>query len=158
MGSRYAFNRPIRAVERYGACKIEFTFSPSNTKFSFPDSETALIKGRVTLRFNTTPPRDTTIEVLDQARGPILEHMRNLRLTLECMVLRQILQLVNLSDCTKLARRWQSCRHQSYGNDMHQALSVSGAKGLTASCTSRCEIALKHHFMMGWKALKCTCV
>ena len=87
MGSRYAVNRLIKAVERYAPGKIEFTFEPSNTKFSFADSETALIKERVTLWFNTTPRRYTTIEVLDQGKVPILfsiEQMRNLRMTLEC--------------------------------------------------------------------------
>ncbi|CAE7945372.1 unnamed protein product [Symbiodinium sp. KB8] len=77
MGSRYAVNRLIKAVERYAPGKIEFSFSPSNTKFSFADSETALIKERVTL----------SIEVLDQGKVPILfsiEQMRNLHMTLEC--------------------------------------------------------------------------
>ena len=85
MGS--AVNRLVKAVERYAPGKIEFTFPPSNTKFSFADSETALIKENVTLWFKATPPRDTTVEVLDQGRVPILfsiEHMRNLRMTLEC--------------------------------------------------------------------------
>ena len=74
MGSRYAVNRLIKAVERYAPGKIEFTFSPCNTKFSFADSDTALIKERVTLWFNTTPPCDTTIEVLDprSCSNPVL--------------------------------------------------------------------------------------
>ncbi|CAE7945371.1 RE2 [Symbiodinium sp. KB8] len=61
MGSRYAVNRLIKAVERYAPGKIEFTFSPSNTKFSFADSETALIK------------------VLDQGKVPILFSIEQMR-------------------------------------------------------------------------------
>ena len=56
MGSRYAVNRRIKAVELYAPGKIEFTLSPSNTKFSFADSETALIKEGVALWFKTMSP------------------------------------------------------------------------------------------------------
>ena len=35
MGARYAVNRLIKAVERYAPGEIEFSFSPSNTKY-FP--------------------------------------------------------------------------------------------------------------------------
>ena len=45
IGSRYAVNRLIKAVERYAPGEIEFTFFPSHTKFSLADSETALITG-----------------------------------------------------------------------------------------------------------------
>ena len=86
LGSCYAVNPLIQAVQRYATGKIRFTFSPSNTKFSFPDSETALIKEQVTLWFISMPPRDTMVEVLDQGGVPILfsiVQMRNLRMTLE---------------------------------------------------------------------------
>ena len=66
MGSRYAVNRLIKAVEHYAPGKIEFTFSPSNTNFSFADSETAGSTPRQSLK------RDTTMGVLDQGHVPDL--------------------------------------------------------------------------------------
>ena len=115
--SRYAVNRLIKAVERYTPGKSEFTFSPSTTKFSFADSETARIKEKVTLRSKTTPPRDTTIEVLHQGRVPILFSMSRcgiFAMTVECIAtvspsdsircLSQSAPIVILS-CLAVARR-----------------------------------------------------
>ena len=86
MGSRYAIERLQRYVEDHCPGKITFTFFPSGTKFSFASSQSALITERVTLWFDTQPPANTTIEVLDEGSVPILfsiQQMRNLRMTLE---------------------------------------------------------------------------
>ena len=61
-------------------------FFPSGTKFSFASSQSARITEKVTLWFDTQPPANTTIAVLDEGRVPILfsiQQMRNLRMTLE---------------------------------------------------------------------------
>ena len=86
MGSRYAIEKLQRYVEDNCPGKITFTFSPSGTKFSFANSQSARITEKVTLWFDTQPPANTTIEVLDEGRVPILfsiQQMRNLRMTLE---------------------------------------------------------------------------
>ena len=86
MGSRYAIERMQRYVHDHCPGKIKFTFSPSGTKFSFANSQSARITEKVTLWFDTTPPANTTIEVLDEGRVPILfsiQQMRNLRMKLE---------------------------------------------------------------------------
>ena len=61
------------------------TFTPSNTKSSIADSETVIVKGKATLWFKTNPPRDTTIEVLDQGRVPILASIEQMRSALLCL-------------------------------------------------------------------------
>ncbi|OLP84291.1 hypothetical protein AK812_SmicGene34859 [Symbiodinium microadriaticum] len=114
-----------QAVERYAPGKIEFTFSPSNTKFSFADSETALIKENVTLWFKATPPRDTTVEVLDQGRVPILfsiEHMRNLRMTWPNRAEAAVRSVLQAPDKAALAKgRWQITKDQAAWDKLRPA-------------------------------------
>ena len=86
MGSRYAIERLQKYVEDHCPGKIIFTYSPSGTKFSFANSQSARITEKVTLWFDTSPPANTTIEVLDEGKVPILfsiQQMRNLRMSLE---------------------------------------------------------------------------
>ena len=86
MGSRYAIERLQKYVEDHCPGKIIFTYSPSGTKFSFANSQSARITEKVTLWFDTSPPANTTIEVLDEGKVPSLfsiQQMRNLRMSLE---------------------------------------------------------------------------
>ena len=86
MGSRYAIERLQRYVEYHCPGKITFTYSPSGTKFSLANSQSARITEKVTLWFDTTPPANTTIEVSDEGKVPILfsiQQMRNLRMSLD---------------------------------------------------------------------------
>ena len=86
MGSRYAIEKLQRYVEANCPGRITFTYAPSGANLSFANSQSARITEKVTLWFDTQPPANTTIEVLDKGRVPILfsiQQMRNLRMTLE---------------------------------------------------------------------------
>ena len=86
MGSRYATEKLQKYVEANCPGRITFTYAPSGAKFSFANSQSARVTEKVTLWFDTKPPANTTIEVLDEGRVPILfsiQQMRNLRMTLE---------------------------------------------------------------------------
>ena len=72
MGSRCAIEKLQKYVEANSPGRITFTYAPSGTKFSFANSQSARITEKVTLWFDTKPPANTTIEVLDEGRVPIL--------------------------------------------------------------------------------------
>ena len=91
MGSRYAVNRLIRACKDSPEYRsIDFSFEPCHSTFSFANSETSVVRERlhIHIRSELSPTGwiETTVDVLDQGRVPILfsiEQMRNLRFTLE---------------------------------------------------------------------------
>ena len=91
MGSRYAVNRLIRACKNSPEYRlIDLSFEPCHSTFSFANSETSVVRERlhIHIRSELSPTGwiETTVDVLDQGRVPILfsiEQMRNLRLTLK---------------------------------------------------------------------------
>ena len=60
---------------------ISYQYIPAETKFTFANGETARVNWTLHLRYHTTPPCSTNIEVLEQGTVPILlsiSQMRNL--------------------------------------------------------------------------------
>ena len=65
---------------------ISYSYIPAETKFTFANGETAKVNWTLHLRYHTTPPRSTNIDILEQGTVPILlsiGQMRNLYMTME---------------------------------------------------------------------------
>ena len=65
---------------------ISYQYIPAETKFTFANGETAKVNWTLHLRYHTTPPCSTNIDILEQGTVPILlsiGQMRNLYMTIE---------------------------------------------------------------------------
>ena len=65
---------------------ISYQYIPAETKFTLANGETARVNWTLHLRYHTTPPCSTNIDVLEQGTVPILlsiSQMRNLYMTIE---------------------------------------------------------------------------
>ena len=65
---------------------ISFEYIPAETKFTFANGETVRVNWTLHLRYHTTPPCSTNIEILERGTVPILlsiSQMRNLYMTIE---------------------------------------------------------------------------
>ena len=91
MGSRTAIMRLVRACKRhYNSAKIDFSFEPSSSRFSFANGEQSNVREKLVTYFqNDQSPTGwitTAIDILDQGDVPILfsvEQLRNLRMSIE---------------------------------------------------------------------------
>ena len=91
MGSRTAIMRLVKACKRhYNASKIDFSFEPSSSRFSFANGEQSNVREKLVIYFqNDQSPTGwitTAIDILDQGDVPILfsvEQLRNLRMSIE---------------------------------------------------------------------------
>ena len=91
MGSRTAVMRLVKACKRhYNASKIDFSFEPSSSRFSFANGEQSNVREKLVIYFqNDQSPTGwitTAIDILDQGDVPILfsvEQLRNLRMSIE---------------------------------------------------------------------------
>ena len=84
-GSWHAIQRFTQAIEPMKDI-ISYQYISAETKFTFANGETARVNGTLHLRYHTTPPRSTNIDVLEQGTVPILlsiSQMRNLYMTIE---------------------------------------------------------------------------
>ena len=89
---------------------ISYQYIPAETKFTFANGETAKVNWTLHLRYHTTPPRSTNIDVLEQGAVPILlsiSQMRNLYMTIK-----------HTPQCDKITRK-------AFGMN-RQAVPVSG--------------------------------
>ena len=89
---------------------ISYQYIPAETKFTFASGETAKVNWTSHLRYHTTPPCSTNIDILEQGTVPILlsiSQMRNLYMTIE-----------HTPQCDKITRK-------AFGMDC-QAVPVSG--------------------------------
>ena len=87
MGSRYAVEKLQRYVKKSCRSKFTFSYAPCGTKFCFASWQSARVTEKVFLWFDTEPPANITIEILDEGRAPILfsiQQMLNLHMTLGC--------------------------------------------------------------------------
>ena len=85
MGSWHAIQRFTQAIEPMKDI-ISYQYIPAKTKFTFANGETARVNWTLHLRYHTTPPCSTNIDVLEQGTVPILlsiSQMRNLCMTIE---------------------------------------------------------------------------
>ena len=85
MGSWHAIQRFTQAIEPMKDI-ISYEYIPAETKFTFANGETARVSWTLHLRYHTTPPCSTNIDVLEQGTVPILlsvSQMRNLYMTIE---------------------------------------------------------------------------
>ena len=83
MGSRQAVNAFCYACEEYG---MWTEFLPTESYFSFANSNTTRVWEKCRVWFPTNPPCSTTIEICEEGNAPILlslPTMRNLSLTVE---------------------------------------------------------------------------
>ena len=71
MGSWHAIQRFTKAIEPMKDI-ISYQYIPAETKFTFANGETARVNWTLHLRYHTTPPRSTNIDVLEQGTVPIL--------------------------------------------------------------------------------------
>ena len=91
MGSRTAIMRLVKACKRHhNASKIDFSFEPSSSRFSFANGEQSNVREKLVIYFqNDQSPTGwitTAIDILDQGDVPILfsiEQLRNLRMSIE---------------------------------------------------------------------------
>ena len=85
MGSWHAMQRFTQAIEPMKNI-ISYEYIPAETKFTFASGETARVNWTLHLRYRTTPPCSTNIDILEQGTVPILlsiSQMRNLYMTIE---------------------------------------------------------------------------
>ena len=85
MGSLHAIQRFTQAIEPMKDI-ISYQYIPAETKFTFANGETARVNWTLHLRYHTTPPCSTNINILEQGTVPILlsiSQMRNLYMTIE---------------------------------------------------------------------------
>ena len=85
MGSWHAIQRFTQAIKPMKDI-ISYQYIPAETKFTFANGETARVNWTLHLRYHTTPPCSTNIDVLEQGTVPILlsiSQMRNLYMTIE---------------------------------------------------------------------------
>ena len=85
MGSWHAIQRFTQAIEPMKDV-TSYQYIPAETKFTFANGETAKVNWTLHLRYHTTPPCSTNIDVLEQGTVPILlsiSQMRNLYMTIE---------------------------------------------------------------------------
>ena len=85
MGSWHAIQRFTQAIEPMTDI-ISYQYIPAETKFTFANGETARVNWTLHLRYHTTPPCSTNIDVLEQGTVPILlsiSQMQNLYMTIE---------------------------------------------------------------------------
>ena len=83
--------RLVKACKRhYNASKIDFSFEPSSSRFSFANGEQSNVREKLVIYFqNDQSPTGwitTAIDILDQGDVPILfsvEQLRNLRMSIE---------------------------------------------------------------------------
>ena len=83
MGSWHAIQRFTQAIEPMKDI-ISYEYIPAETKFTFANGETARVNWTLHLRYHTTPPCSTNIDILEQGTVPILlsiSQMRNLYMT-----------------------------------------------------------------------------
>ena len=83
--SGHAIQRFTQAIEPMKDV-ISYEYIPAETKFTFANGETARVNWTLRLRYHTTPPCSTNIDVLEQGTVPILlsiSQMRNLYMTIE---------------------------------------------------------------------------
>ena len=71
MGSWHAIQRFTQAIEPMKNI-ISYQYIPAETKFTFANGETARGNWTLHLRYHTTPPCSTNIDVLEQGPVPIL--------------------------------------------------------------------------------------
>ena len=87
MGSRKKVMAFVQACKSKGSrFNGWFEFRPSNTKFSFANSEGDETYEKLVIHYNTDPPTSTEIDILEKGNAPILfslDQMRNLRMTIE---------------------------------------------------------------------------
>ena len=84
MGSWHAIQRFTQAIEPVKDL-ISYQYIPAETKFTFANGETAKVNWTLRLRYHTTPPCSTNID-LEQGTVPILlsiSQTRNLYMTME---------------------------------------------------------------------------
>ena len=85
MGSWHAIQRFTQAIEPMKDI-ISYEHIPAKTKFTFAKRKTARVNWTLHLRYHTTPPCSTNIDVLEQGTVPILlsiSQVRNLYMTIE---------------------------------------------------------------------------
>ena len=85
IGSWHAIQRFTQAIEPMKDI-VSYEYIPAETKFIFASGETARVNWTLHLRYHTTPPCSTNIDVLEQGTVPILlsiSQMRNLYMTIE---------------------------------------------------------------------------
>ena len=83
MASRYAINLFTKVAQNYG---ITFEYLPSDSHFTFANSETGTVKEKLRVWLPTKPPCSTDFEILETGNVPLLfslPQMRNLYFTLE---------------------------------------------------------------------------
>ena len=83
MGSWHAIQRFTQAIE---PMKDLISYSSAETEFTFANGETAKVNWTLRLRYHTTPPCSTNIDILEQGTVPILLSVgqtRNLYMTIE---------------------------------------------------------------------------
>ena len=84
--------RLVKARKRhYNSAKIDFSFEPSSSRFSFANGEQSNVREKLVIYFQNRPGThcgwiSTAIDILDQGDVPILfsvEQLRNLRMSIE---------------------------------------------------------------------------
>ena len=92
MGSWHAIQRFTQAIEPMKDI-IPYEYIPAETKFNFANGETAKVNWTLHLRYHTTPPCSTNIDVLEQGTVPILLSISQMRRNEEELTAIQIKQL-----------------------------------------------------------------
>ena len=82
LGRWHAIQRFTQAMKNL----ISYSYIPAETKFTFANRETAKVNWTLRLKYHTTPPCSTNIDILEQGTVPILlsiGQMRSLCMTIE---------------------------------------------------------------------------